>query len=147
MLPNSVSLCVLMYFLSGNTSRYAPMLTSCLSPSVSTSPVFTPLAYSPVPSTQNSPSFSDAPCGLVSSPAVLRLGLVSSAGYAPLHRFSISISHSAPLPLLRSRPPNRSTDSLCCAAAFSFGKYISSAPSQHRRSAAAPPCGVPVRAR
>ena len=61
MLPNSVSLWVLMYFLSGNTSRYAPMLTSCLSPSVSTSPVFTPLAYMALPSTQKSPSFSATP--------------------------------------------------------------------------------------
>ena len=80
MLPYSVSCWVLMYFLSGNTSRYAPMLTSCFSPSVSTSPVFCPFTYSAVPSTQNSPSFSSMPLGLLSRVMTLRPGRVSSAG-------------------------------------------------------------------
>ena len=134
MLPYSVSFWVLMYFLSGKISRYAPMLTSCLSLSLSTSSVFAPFTYSAVPSTQNSPSFSTMPWGFVSCRITPRRGLVSSAGYPPLHIFSMFSAQPAPCPTRRSNPPNCSTAALCCACAFSLGKYILPASLQHSRS-------------
>ena len=90
MLPNSVRSWVLMYFLSGQISRYAPMLTSCLPPSVSTRPVLSPLTYSAVPSTHTGASRHTRPWGAFNTAVVPRGGLVSSAGYPPAHRFSIS---------------------------------------------------------
>lgn len=89
MLPKSDRSCVLMYFLSGQINRYAPMFTSCFSPSDSASPVFSPPTYSAVPSTHTSASRHVSPLGLLSTAASPLAGRVSSAGYPPLHRFSM----------------------------------------------------------
>ena len=79
-LPQSEKSFVLIYTLSGHTSRYAPMHTSCLSPFVSTGAVFAPLIYSSAPSTHTNASLPKKACGVVSSVSTLRLPRTSMAG-------------------------------------------------------------------
>ena len=61
MLPQSVMSAVFTYFLSGHTSRYAPMDTICFSPSVSPSSTATPSWRSLLPLTYHRCSFASSP--------------------------------------------------------------------------------------
>ena len=79
-LPRSLIFWVLTYFLSGQISRYAPMLTSCFSPSVSARSMARPLMYSVLPSTQIRLSLAARPLGLSSAAIVLRFSRTDSVG-------------------------------------------------------------------
>ena len=79
-LPLSLRSWVLTYFLSGQISRYAPMDTSCFSPSVSVRSMAAPLMYSVPPSTQIRQSLAQSPLGLSSAITVLRLPRTDSVG-------------------------------------------------------------------
>mgnify|MGYP007099399655 CR=1 FL=1 len=80
MLPQSVVSAVLMYFRSGQITRYAPMLTSCFTPSLNpSSTAFPPITIFD-PDTQISASLAVSPAGLAISSPIPRGVRLASIG-------------------------------------------------------------------